>query len=275
MAERGTINPRRVGRFYDLMGRYLEHVYGDNIHYGYWDGPDDLRSFPQAQSRLTDVLIERLRAGAGQCVLDVGCGTGGPAFRLARTTGASVVGVTISRWQVATATAHAVSAGLSGTVHFAHGDVGDMAFPDGAFDAAMALETLVHISDKAGALRELRRVLRPGGRLVLCDLTRTADMSSEQREVWAGWPVAMALTGGEYAELLADAGFEIEEQHACAANVARTFECLRQRLDQPAEQLLEFYDAEMLAQARQGVRALIDVSAECLDYHILVARHPV
>jgi cyclopropane fatty-acyl-phospholipid synthase-like methyltransferase len=275
MTERPAISPRRIGHFYDLMGQFLDEVYGDNIHYGYWDDEATVASMAEAQLRLTDVLTERLRLAPGQHVLDVGCGTGGPALRLARTTGASVLGVTISRWQVSEAALRAAAAGLDGTVQFAYADVGDMPFPDDSFDGAMSLETLVHITDKSAALRELRRVLRPGARLVLADLTRNAPMNAEQRGIWAGWPVAPALTGDEYADLLADAGFAVEEVRDCSRETSRTFASLREVLDRPAERLGAVYGEQTLARARQGVRSLVDVSEQCLGYHIFVGRKPL
>ncbi len=48
-----------------------------------------------------------------------------------------------------------------------HGDASQLPYPDGAFDAAFLVATLGEIPDKAGALREIRRVLKPGGRLVV------------------------------------------------------------------------------------------------------------
>ncbi|MEU5976089.1 class I SAM-dependent methyltransferase [Streptomyces sp. NPDC047315] len=67
-----------------------------NIHVGYWDDPADGGSLDQATDRLTDLVAGRLAAVPGQHLLDVGCGTGRPALRIARATGARVSGVSTS-----------------------------------------------------------------------------------------------------------------------------------------------------------------------------------
>lgn len=92
MAEREPVHPTpdEVGAYYDLMGPFYATLWGDNIHVGYWTGPDDTSSNIEAQDRLTDLLIEKVNLTAGQTLLDVGCGVGRPAIRLSRRTGSSV-----------------------------------------------------------------------------------------------------------------------------------------------------------------------------------------
>lgn len=80
--------------YYRLLGELLQMAWGDNFHLGYWEGPDDTSSVQEATDRLTDVLAARLRVGPGSRVLDVGCGIGSPALRVAATTSAGVFGIT-------------------------------------------------------------------------------------------------------------------------------------------------------------------------------------
>lgn len=99
--------PEEVGRLYD---RYTELVFatlGQNLHFGYWEDPDTVDpddTLEAATDRFTDQMIGRLRVGPGMRVLDVGCGVGAPSVRLAKATGARVVGITVSREQVKRAT---------------------------------------------------------------------------------------------------------------------------------------------------------------------------
>src|SRR3954470_6701138 len=83
--------PDEMADFYNALGPLLRMSWGDNFHFGYWDGPSDTSSVEEATDRFTDLLIERLAVGPGDRVLDVGCGIGRPALRLASATGASVV----------------------------------------------------------------------------------------------------------------------------------------------------------------------------------------
>src|SRR5690349_17960969 len=92
--------PTEVGLFYDQFTRFFELVWGDSLHVGYWPNGTAGGSIAQAQVRFTDFLIDKAKAQAGQHFLDVGCGTGRPAIRLAEVTGCRVTGVTISHTQV-------------------------------------------------------------------------------------------------------------------------------------------------------------------------------
>jgi ubiquinone/menaquinone biosynthesis C-methylase UbiE len=111
-------------------------------------------------------LLGALAPGLG--LLDVGCGPGTLTADLARhVPGGRVVGIDRSADVIAKAAAHAATAGVA--VEFAAGDVYALAFPDAAFDVVHAHQVLQHLTDPLRALREMRRVLRPGGLLAVRD----------------------------------------------------------------------------------------------------------
>jgi 2-polyprenyl-3-methyl-5-hydroxy-6-metoxy-1,4-benzoquinol methylase len=113
---------------------------------------------PALQSR-RKFLLERVRAG--EQVLDVGCGEGRFAAELAAA-GAQVVGIDVAEEPLRRARAKWPRLDLR-TV----GDDGGWQLPDASFDVVWAGETVEHVADTAGWLSEVRRVLRPGGRLLL------------------------------------------------------------------------------------------------------------
>lgn len=117
--------------------------------------------------RLLDTLAPAIDGGAVD-VLDVGVGTGNLARpALARWPGIRVTGVDASREMVGTTEALLADAGdglrarFTGSVAFA----AEMPFVDGSFDLAMSSFVLQLVPSRAQALREIHRVLRPGGRL--------------------------------------------------------------------------------------------------------------
>jgi ubiquinone/menaquinone biosynthesis C-methylase UbiE len=118
----------------------------------------------QAYKRRT---FELLRVAAGARVLDVGCGTGEDAQALAALVGPAgrVVGVDNSATMITEARARAGN--TSPGVAFQIGDAYALAFPDGAFDGCRADRVLHHLDEPLRALREMVRVTRAGGRIVV------------------------------------------------------------------------------------------------------------
>jgi ubiquinone/menaquinone biosynthesis C-methylase UbiE len=114
-------------------------------------------------------LVERLGLAAGHRVLDVGCGTGRLARWIAEQVGptGSVVGIDPLAERVALARAHA------GGIRFEVGQAEDLGAFDGESFDAVCLSAVFHwVSDKPKALAEIRRVLRPGGRVGVTTLAK-------------------------------------------------------------------------------------------------------
>jgi len=119
--------------------------------------------FFQEMKRRTFALME---VRAGQNVADIGCGTGEDVQALAVQAGPSgrAVGVDISATMIATAKER--SRNGNSNVEFVQGDVQKLPFDDACFDAIRAERLLQHTPDVDLALREIARVVTPGGRIV-------------------------------------------------------------------------------------------------------------
>jgi ubiquinone/menaquinone biosynthesis C-methylase UbiE len=112
-------------------------------------------------------LVEAAALRAGERVLDIACGTGIVARIAARRLGnrGSVVGLDTSAPMLATARAAATAEGAA--VEWREGDALEQPFANGAFEVALCQQGLQFFPDKPRGLREMHRVLRPGGRIVL------------------------------------------------------------------------------------------------------------
>jgi demethylmenaquinone methyltransferase / 2-methoxy-6-polyprenyl-1,4-benzoquinol methylase len=118
------------------------------------------------------LVAEKLRPAldADSTVLDVACGTGDLSLVIAEACGARVVGVDFCRPMLDIAARK--SSEMSRTIPFVEGDALRLPFADEKFDAATIAFGLRNLSDVAGGLGELRRILKPGGRLVVLEFSR-------------------------------------------------------------------------------------------------------
>jgi cyclopropane fatty-acyl-phospholipid synthase-like methyltransferase len=201
--------------YYDIVGPVMQKLWDDNFHFGYWEGPGDTSTIGAATDRFTDLLIGRLAAAPGARVLDLGCGIGKPALRLARAAKVEVLGITVSRSQVEQANDRARQEGLADRVTFQVADGTDMPFAEDSFDAVLAFESILHM-DRGRALREVGRVLRPGGRLVATDLVERAAPEQVTQPANATFTPLPLLA--RYPELLAENGLEPLELLDLTAN---------------------------------------------------------
>jgi MPBQ/MSBQ methyltransferase len=147
----------------------LEFYWGEHIHLGHYGSPPRRKDFLKAKADFVHEMTRwgRLdRLSPGTTVLDVGCGIGGSSRILARDYNFNVTGITISPQQVRRAqelTPPSVNA------HFKVDDALALSFPDASFDVVWSIEAGPHMPDKAQFAKELLRVLKPGGILVVAD----------------------------------------------------------------------------------------------------------
>lgn len=173
---------------------------------------DDLAPIDEFHSRGRDATLEL--AGLARLmpetrVLDLGCGLGGPARRLAKVFACRVTGLDLTPEYVEVATQLAERTGLKGRVGFVQGDACETSFQDASFDVVWSQHAAMNIPDKAKLYGEAARVLKPGGRLVLYDILAGEGGTPHFPVPWARDPATSHLVSpGELKELLAGAGFE-------------------------------------------------------------------
>jgi ubiquinone biosynthesis O-methyltransferase len=158
------------------------------------------------------LILDMMGELAERRVLDAGCGDGALVCAMA-SRGADVSGVDPDPAMLAAARSRAEKAGLRAT--FLEDRVERLPFPDASFDVVTSVTVLCFVPDTAGAVREMARVLRPGGRLVLGELERWSAWAILRRvRGWLGsatWKAARFRTATELRALAMGAGLSVTE----------------------------------------------------------------
>ncbi len=182
-------------------------------------------SFHPGGTQLTHELAQRMDLGTHSKVLDVASGRGTSALYLAETFGCEVVGLDLSEDNIRTAQAAAQERGLTARATFMRGDAEHLPFQDAAFSAILCECAFCTFPNKATAAAEFFRVLAPGGRLGLTDLTRTTGEEANL-EGLLSWIACIgdAQSAARYQRWLESAHFEVLQRldrSACLTEMVR------------------------------------------------------
>lgn len=227
---------------------------------------------------LTRRLADRLGLRHGQRVLDVAAGVGTTVRLLAKEYGVSVDGVDLDEATVETAYGR-IDAADPATIRFHRGDAERIPLPDATFDAVVCECAFCMFPGKAAAAAEFTRVLRPGGRVGITDVTVAASGLPDELRTLAGWVACIAdarpLTA--YTDILAAAGLRTvhTETHDHAAT--RMIEQIEARL-----RLLRMTAPQRLAAAGVDVDTVLHYTARAgeaaadglIGYALLIAEKP-
>lgn len=170
----GSVHANRVAEYYDHNTAPFLRWGGSGtalaaIHRELW-GPSVVNS-AQAFEYVNQYVLSQLggsRSSGRLNALDLGCGIGGTATWLAQRADTYITGVTLSPVQCEWARERAAKLGLGARCTFSTADMTATALP-APFDVAYAIESLIHVADADSFFREAARLVRPGGKLVLCD----------------------------------------------------------------------------------------------------------
>ena len=175
-----------------------------------WWGRLTLRRMNASHAKLTDWGLGQIGIERGYTILDVGCGGGRTVSKLAAiATEGKVYGVDYSEESVAATKEINARAIDAGRVEVRHGSVSQLPFSDGMFDLVTAVETHFWWPNLAADMREVFRVVKAGGKLVVvAEVYKGAGtMTSKLAEKYASRTGMTLLSAEEHRELFANAGY--------------------------------------------------------------------
>lgn len=175
------------------------------LHYGYWD--KQTSSHHQALLNKNQVLYDLAEIVSTDHVLDAGCGIGGSSIWMAKNHNNQVTAITISQQQALYAKKHAKRHGISEKVVVKVSDFCSTPFEDETFDVIWGLESVCHALNKGDFLKEAFRLLKPDGRIVVCDgfIMRREFTDDEWQDIVIclnGWAVPNLCSREEFTQLL-------------------------------------------------------------------------
>lgn len=196
---------------YRMFWRFEETL---GMHYAIWD--EQARTLTDAILNTNAYLASLTPITPGHHILDAGCGVGGSAIYLAQHFGCRVTGVTVSERQVTTCKKYAAERGVGHLTEFHTMDYNFTNFPDNTFDIIWGIESVQTTLDKSKFFKEARRILKPGGKILISDYFKPKPYSIDDaffmRTMLQYWAISDVTTLEEFCSLGTAEGFSLKHE---------------------------------------------------------------
>jgi SAM-dependent methyltransferase len=202
----------------ELYAQIRHEAFGEDIGQNSWLTSDE-----------QDRFLKWLDLSVGNTLLDVACGAGGPALRIAFTTGCSVVGIDVHEQAVTTASSFAAQRGLAERSKFRCTDAtGPLPFSDSSFDAIICIDAINHFPDRPSLIAEWARLLKLGGRLLFTDpITLTGPLTNAEVATRSSAGFYLLVPLGYDERVIAQCGLQLLVSEDVTANMAKVAEARR------------------------------------------------
>ncbi|MEV8475791.1 methyltransferase domain-containing protein [Streptomyces sp. NPDC051173] len=227
---------RHVLPYYQAFESRLGYaaLLGRTRHFGWYEPGHSPWQFAAAMRRMELVVARKLALPPASSVLDAGCGVGDTARTVARAKGVHVTGIDGIEPDIAIARQRSARADEPGRrTRFLLADYHALPFADASFEGIYTMESFVHSPDPPQGLAEFFRVLRPGGRLVMCEYSSTpqAHLLPQARSALlrvcelSGMPGMLTMTHGHLERLLQQTGFIVESAYDATEKILPMLRC--------------------------------------------------
>lgn len=208
------------GTYYDVnYGNFQTELYSDirRDAFGQDIGQNSWLTAPEQ-----DMFLGWLELSSRKKLLDVACGSGGPALRMAEITGCSVVGVDLHEKAIATAKSLASQRHLTDRTDFRVVNASrPLPFPDASFEAITCVDAINHIPNRPSVIAGWARLLKPGGRLLFTNPTTvTGPLTNEEIAVRSSAGFMLFVPKDYDKEMIPLSGLRLLECRDVTASVA-------------------------------------------------------
>lgn len=214
----------------ELYAEIRREAFGPDIGQSSWLTADELNGF-----------LKMLALSAGKMLLDVACGSGGPALHIAATTGCAIRGVDVHHDAILAANSMVKERGLSDRAEFQVGDAAArLPFPDASFDAILCIDAINHLPERKRVISEWVRLLKPTGRMLFTDpITVTGALTSPEISIRSSIGFFLFVPLGFDEELIQECGLRLLAREDVTANMALIAERRRAARESRRGQLRE------------------------------------
>jgi 2-polyprenyl-3-methyl-5-hydroxy-6-metoxy-1,4-benzoquinol methylase len=205
-------NDANYGNFQtELYEKIRREAFGEDIGQNSWLTADE-----------QDKFLGWLDLSPGKTLLDIACGAGGPALRIAATTGCFVHGVDIHEQGISTACSLAARQGLTGIAKFQVVNAAqELPFPDATFDAITCIDAINHLPNRPHIVAEWARLLKPGGRLLFTDpITVTGPLTNAEIAVRSSIGFFLFVPHGYDERIIVQCGLQLVASENVTRNMA-------------------------------------------------------
>jgi cyclopropane fatty-acyl-phospholipid synthase-like methyltransferase len=219
----------QIAEYYDRTQIHYQRAWDLNnslaMHYGYTD--EEVRSFRPSLANMNRQMADYAQIKQGERVLDAGCGVGGSAIFLAKSLGCEVSGISLSEAQIEQAQENAATHQLSHLLDFSCQNFTQTTFPDASFDVVWGLESVVHQEDKTVFLQEAKRLLKPGGIIILGEYIKAPRVLKKEEELllnkWLeAWAVAPIVRLTDFEESVKELDFTAMRSENITKNIRKS-----------------------------------------------------
>nr|VFK42873.1 MAG: sarcosine/dimethylglycine N-methyltransferase [Candidatus Kentron sp. SD]VFK48468.1 MAG: sarcosine/dimethylglycine N-methyltransferase [Candidatus Kentron sp. SD]VFK79476.1 MAG: sarcosine/dimethylglycine N-methyltransferase [Candidatus Kentron sp. SD] len=236
---------------------------GDDIFIGLgWHDDDNKpKTIADACRKMVDHMVALIpnRQHTGARLLDLGAGYGASARHLAREYGFRVDCLNLSEAQNAENKRLNREYGLDDKIDVFPGNFESLAFSDGIYDVIWSQDAFLHSNDRARILREIDRVLQPGGDIVFTDILEIEDCPNLALEsVLARFGLKSLATQSFYRGEAERLGWRMHTIRDISPHLVKHYRRVIQEVASNHDELSKMFEADYLAKGRQGMEDWID-----------------